>query len=165
MPLVPFDHLPDDARCWVFAAGAPLDEVDTPRLLAAVDAFLLTWAAHGTPLTSGRDFLDEHFLVVGVDERAAGASGCSIDGLFRVLQGIEDGIGTSMVGGGMVYFRGPSGLVHGCTRPQFQELAIDGDVTGETMVFDTTVTSVADFRGRFEKPAKESWQGSLLATG
>ena len=65
----------------------------------------------------------------------------------------------------MVYFRGSSGLVHGCTRPQFQELAIDGDVTGETMVFDTTVTSVADFRGRFEKPAKESWQGSLLATG
>ncbi|MFZ9778940.1 MAG: AMP-binding protein, partial [Ilumatobacteraceae bacterium] len=86
----------------VVYGGAPLDDVDTPRLLAAVDAVLLTWAAHGTPLTSARDFRDEHFLVVGVDERAAGASGCSIDGLFRVLQGIVEGIGTSMVGGGMV---------------------------------------------------------------
>jgi hypothetical protein len=162
MPLVPFDQLPDDARCWVFAAGAPLDEVDTPRLLAAVDAFLLTWAAHGTPLTSARDFRDELFLVVGVDERAAGASGCSIDGLFRVLQGIEDGIGTSMVGGGMVYFRGPSGLVHGCTRAQFTEMAMDGDVTGDTMVFDTTVTTVGDFRARFESPTRDAWQRSLL---
>ena len=100
--------------------------------------------------------------MVGVDERATGASGCSIDGLFRVLQGIEDGIGTSMVGGGMVYFRGPSGLVLGCTRPQFTEMAIDGDVNGDTMVFDTTVTTVGDFRTRFESPTHDAWQRSLL---
>ena len=91
MPLVPFERLPDDGRCWVFAARAPLDEVDTPRLLAAVDGFLMTWQAHGAPLTCAREFRDEHFLVIGVDVREADASGCSIDGLFHVLQQVGHG--------------------------------------------------------------------------
>ncbi len=162
MPLVPFADLPDDARCWVFAAAAPLDEVDTPRLLGAVDGFLLTWQAHGAPLTCGREFRDEHFLVIGVDERAADASGCSIDGLFRILQGMEDGIGTSMVVGGRVHFRGAEGMVFGCSRAEFEALAAEGAVTGETVVFDATVSMVGDYRARFERRARESWQAALL---
>lgn len=161
MPLVPFETLPDDARCWVFAARAPLDEVDEPRLLAAVDGFLLTWKAHGNALTSGRTFVDEHFLVVGVDERASDASGCSIDGLFRVLEKVEDGIGTTMVGGGNVYFRA-GGLVICATRAQFEAMATMGELDGETPVFDTTVGTVGDFRARFERPARASWHAQLM---
>lgn len=162
MPLVPFDQLPDDARVWVFGAQAPLDEVDAPRLLSAVDGFLLTWKAHATPLTCARDFRDEHFLAVGVDERASDASGCSIDGLFRVLQRIEEGIGTSMVGGGLVYFRDASGLVLHCTRAQFTAMAAMGEVNGETRVFDLTVTTAGDYRAHFERKAKDGWQRELL---
>lgn len=162
MPLVPFERLPDDARCWVFAARAPLDEVDEPRLLAAVDGFLLTWKAHGAPLTSARLFRDEHFLVVGVDERASDASGCSIDGLFRVLEKIEDGIGTSMIAGGQVYFRAPGGIVTNATRPQFEAMATMQEIDGDTPVFDTTVTTVGEFRARFERKARESWHAQLM---
>lgn len=162
MPLVPFATLPDDARVWVFAAQAPLDEIDEPRLLAAVDGYLLTWTAHGAALTCAREFSEEYFLAVGVDERASGASGCSIDGLFRVLQKLEDGIGTSMVGGGNVYFRDPTGLVVWCTRSQFELMSKMREVSGETRVFDLTVTTAGEFRTRFERRAAESWQQALL---
>ena len=164
MPLVPFSTLPNDARVWVFASQAPLDEIDAPRLLAAVDGYLLTWKAHGAALTCARQFNEEYFLVVGVDERASGASGCSIDGLFRVLQKIEDGIGTSMVGGGNVYFRDPTGLVVWCTRAQFELMSKTREVSGETRVFDLTVTTVGEFRTRFERPAEESWHRALLGS-
>jgi len=162
MPLIPFEKLPDDSRCWVFAALAPLDDVDEPRLLAAVDGYLITWKAHGAALTSAREFKDEFFLAVGVDEGASDASGCSIDGLFRNLQKIEDGIGTSMVGGGQVYFRAPGGLVTSCTRPQFEAMAAMGDIGADTMVFDTTVTTVGAYRKQFEIKARDSWHKELL---
>ena len=45
MPLVSFDKLPDDAKIWVFGADAPVDDVDSGRLLAAVDGFLMQWKA------------------------------------------------------------------------------------------------------------------------
>ena len=163
MPLVPFDTLPDDARLWVFGARAPLDEIDAPRLLGAVDGFLKQWKAHGNPLTCARDFREEYFLLVAVDERASDASGCSIDGLFRLLQQAEEGIGTSLVGGGTVYFRDELGLVHALSRADFQVLGSTGDVDGDTPVFDTTVTTVGELRTRFERPARDSWHADLLS--
>lgn len=162
MPLVALDTLPDDSRLWIFGARAPLDDVDAPRLLGAVDRFLKEWKAHGTPLTCSREFLEEYFLVVAVDERTSDASGCSIDGLFRLLQQAEAGIGTTMVGGGTVYFRDTLGLVHCVPRADFAVMAQDGDVTGDTPVFDTTITSLGEFRARFERPARQSWHADLF---
>lgn len=162
MPLIPFEEMPDDARLWIFGAGTPLDEIDSPRLLTAVDRYLESWKAHGDPLVCARTFTEEFFLAVAVDERASNASGCSIDGLFRVLQGIEEGIGTTMVGGGTVYFRDHAGFVHGCTRIEFSHMAAMDEIDLDTPVFDTTLTSVGEFRQRFETPVRGSWQARLF---
>lgn len=162
MPTIPFEKMPDDARLWVFAARAPLDDVDGEKVLGAVDQYLKGWRAHGTPLTSARELRDDHFLAVAVDERASDASGCSIDDLFRVLQEIEEGIGTSMVGGGLVYFRDAAGFVHGVTRAEFTHMAAMGEVTPATPVFDTTLTTVGEYRASFERPASAGWQARLF---
>jgi hypothetical protein len=162
MPLTAFDTLPDDARVWIFGAAAPVDDVDAARLLAAVDAYLLQWKAHAHPLSAARDWRDERFLVIGVDQRTEGASGCSIDGLFRMLQDLERAVGSSMVGGGLVFFRGPGDLVCALPRDEFEALARRGGADGGTVVFDTTITSAGEYRARFEIPAVESWHGTLL---
>jgi hypothetical protein len=163
MPLTDFTTLPDDARIWIFGADAPLDDVDAERLLTVVDRFLTDWAAHGHPLTSARDWRDERFLVVGVDQRTEGASGCSIDGLFRALTEIEKGIGASLVGGGNLFFRDDAtGFVHAVSRGDFTLMAKMGDVTGTTRVFDTTLTTLGDYRRGFERAASASWHAALL---
>jgi hypothetical protein len=162
MPLTTFDTLPDDARVWVFAAAAPVDDIDAAKLLAAVDTYLLQWKAHGHPLTAARDWREERFLAIGVDQRTEGASGCSIDGLFRMLQELERAVGSSMVGGGLVFFRGPGDLVCALSRDEFEALARRGGASGATHVFDTTIMSAGDYRTRFEVPAAESWHVALL---
>jgi hypothetical protein len=163
MPVVSFSTLPADARVWVFGAAASVDDVDEKKLLAAADAYLLQWKAHGHPLTCAREWRDERFLVIGVDQRSEGASGCSIDGLFRTLQGLERAIGTSLVGGGLVFFRDALGLLHAISRGDFERLAATGAVTVATSVYDTTVTTAGDYRERFTCPAGESWHATLLA--
>jgi hypothetical protein len=163
MPITTFAALPGDARVWVFAAAAPIDDVDETRLLAAVDGFLLQWKAHGNPLTVAREWRDERFLVVGVDQRTEGASGCSIDGLFRSLKELEKSIGTSLVVGGLVFFRGPGALVCALSRDDFSLLSRQGGVTEATPVFDTTVTTAGEYRAHFERPAATSWHATLLA--
>lgn len=162
MPLVDFTQLPDDARIWVFGAAAPVDDVDTLKLLATVDTFLLQWKAHGHPLTVAREWRDERFLVIGVDQRTEGASGCSIDGLFRTLQGLERAIGTSLVGGGRVYFRDPLGMVHAVSRDDFGLMARRGDVNADTPVFDTAATTAGAYRATFERPARHGWHAALF---
>ncbi|MFI5231323.1 MAG: hypothetical protein ACHQSE_02300 [Gemmatimonadales bacterium] len=163
MPLTSFANLPDDARVWVFGAAAPVDDIDSAKLLAAVDTFLVQWKAHGHPLTSAREWRDERFLIIGVDQHTEGASGCSIDGLFRTLQDLEQAVGSSLVGGGLVFFRGPGDLVCALPRDDFEALARRGGAGSTTPVFDTTITTAGDYRARFERPASESWHKALLA--
>jgi hypothetical protein len=163
MPLTSFEKLPDDARVWIFGAAAPVDDIDSAKLLAAVDTFLVQWKAHGHPLTSAREWRDERFLVIGVDQHTEGASGCSIDGLFRTLQDLEQAVGSSLVGGGLVFFRGPGDLVCALARDDFEALSRRGGADGTTPVFDTTITTAGDYRTRFERPASDSWHKSLLA--
>ncbi len=162
MPLVDLDTLPDDARTWVFGATPALDGSAAERLLADVDAHLVDWKAHGEPLTVARTLVEGRFLVVAVDQRTAGASGCSIDGLFRALQRAESGYGVSLVAGGRVFWRDTNGVVQGGGRDVFREDAARGAVTRDSLVFDTTVNTLGALRREFERPAARSWHAQLL---
>lgn len=162
MPPVPFPSLPDDARVWVFAAAAPVAGEGERELLAHVDRFLASWAAHGVPLRCARDWRDGRFLAVGVDQSVEGASGCSIDGMFRTLRALEPTLGTSLLGGGRVFWRDGAGMVCTAERFEFGERAEREGLGARTPVFDTTVTTAADWRTRFERPLAESWHAQLV---
>ena len=109
MPLLSFDALPDTSRVWVFGSERALDDNESARLLAEVDRFLVHWQAHGHPLSCGRDWRDDRFLTIAVDQSTAGASGCSIDGLYRALRALESAFDTRLLGGGTLFHRDASG--------------------------------------------------------
>lgn len=159
MPLVEFGHMPAEARLWVFGTGRPIDEGEESSLLDSVDAFLESWKAHGSPLDAAREWYDERFLLVAVDERTAPPSGCSIDALVRVLRGVEERLGFSLVDHHSVWYR-EDGAIRCVDRSTFRALAKEGRVGPDTVVFDTTLTRMAALRGgEFERPAAGSWHG------
>ena len=162
MPLVPLDSLPDDARVWVFGASSSLDDRAEQLLGHDVDAFLGQWHAHGAPLTVARTFSEGRFLTIAVDQRTAGASGCSIDGLYRALRDAEPAVGVSLVGGGRVFYRDASGAVQSATHDEFEELTGSGIINADSIVFDTTVQTLGDWRARFEARAGDTWHAKLI---
>jgi hypothetical protein len=164
MPLVPFESLPDTARVWVFASDKPVTGARSHQLLAAVDQYLSQWQAHGHPLTCGRDWRDDRFLAIGVDQTDAYASGCSIDGMFRALQALQGQLGATLVNGSLVHFRDRQGAIRSATRDEFLSLAHDGNVTGDTAVFDPTVTTAGEWRQRFETVVGRSWHRGLVTS-
>jgi hypothetical protein len=158
MAVIPFERLPPDARVWVFASDRALAPEQTELLLGAVDEYLAGWRAHGQPLTCGRAWRDGRFLAIGVDQSDAYASGCSIDGMFRVLQQLQQRLGASLVGGGRVFFRDADGAIQSAGRSEFGELGLPET----TRVFDPTVATVGEWSARFETSAASSWHASLL---
>jgi hypothetical protein len=162
MPTTAFDALPDLARVWVFAADRPVRGAQAERLLAEVDRYLAGWKAHGLPLTCAREWRDEHFLAVGVDQSQAHATGCSIDGLFRSLRTLEPEVGASLVGGGRVFYRDAGGAVRAVTREEFAELGRRGEVGADTPVFDPTVRTLGEWFDHFETTVAKSWHAELL---
>lgn len=160
MPKRSFSELSDDARVWVFASDRPVTDANAERMLAQVDDFLDRWHAHGTPLTSGREWRDARFLLIGAE--GEGASGCSIDGLYRALKMLGAEIGANLVTSGLVFYRDRNGAVHSATRPEFSTAAASGTVSPDVIVFDTSLTRLGDARRTFERPASESWHAALF---
>jgi hypothetical protein len=158
MPLTDFSRLPADARLWIFGAERALDTSERDALLGEVDRFLDQWKAHGAPLRAARDWREDRFLLVAVDEASIPASGCSIDAMVNVLKDLEGKLGVGLVGHGDVYWRAPSGEVRRATRADFRRLAEAGEVDADTRVFDTTLTRVGKLSdGGWERPAREAW--------
>jgi hypothetical protein len=163
MPIVPFDSLPDSSRIWVFGSDQPVTGEAAEQLLGEVDRFLEEWRAHGEPLRCGRLWSDNRFLVVGVDQSTANASGCSIDGLFRRLQLLERTIGARLVGGGRVFYRDSHGVAQCVSRSELDSLVASGTIGPDTTILDTSLTDLGEWRERFERPARKTWVGELLA--
>src|SRR5438876_7183252 len=144
MSVIQFEDLPNSSRAWVFGSDRTLDPAQSKIVMNEVDAFMHQWKAHGAELTSGRDWRYGRFLTVAVDQSTAGASGCSIDGLFRILKSLEPRIGSSLVGSSRVFFRDSAGAVRSASREEFAKLGRTGEVTQETPVFDPSVTSLGE---------------------
>ena len=162
MPLVSFEAIPDSARVWVFGSDRPITGDAATALLKGVDEYLVDWKAHGAPLTVSREWAFDRFLVVAVDQSTAGATGCSIDGLFRTLQQLEKSVGANLVAGGRVFYRDNTGTVQSVSRNEIESLASSGVITKDTVVFDTTISDLGTWRACFERRAKETWVKELL---
>lgn len=159
MPQISFDRLPSDASLWIFPAERRLSAEEATQVLAEADAFIGEWTAHGVPLMAARELRHDQFVLVGVDERAAGVSGCSVDKLVRQMQVLQRVLGVELVNNAPVLYRDGDAIVR-VPRETFAELAESGAVSPDTIVFDNTLTKVADLRaGRWEVPAAKSWHG------
>lgn len=157
MPRVPFESLPSDARLWVFPADRSLSSSEEEALLEEVDGFLDEWAAHGSPLTAAREWLERQFLLVAVDQRTVPPSGCSIDALVRRLRELGESRGLTLLEHGSVWYRAEDGIRR-VSRLEFAQLAARGQVRLTTPVFDTSITELAKLRGgEWERPAGASW--------
>lgn len=162
MPRVGFDELPPEARLWIFAAERPLTDPERARVTREVDDFIDRWAAHDVPLTAARDVRYRQFIFVAVDERAAGASGCSVDALVRRMKDLQAELGLELVNHAPVLYREGAGIER-VSRERFADLADNGAVSPGTVVFDNTLTRVEQVRaGRWELPAGESWHGGAF---
>jgi hypothetical protein len=122
-------------------------------------AFLEEWRSHGREITPGWGLVHDQFLVIGVDERAMGISGCSIDSMFRAVEGFRNAGGVEFSrSGNQVWYRDARNEVRCLDRSAFSDLARQGALDAETIVFDNTVSTLAELdRGRWEVPMRESW--------
>jgi hypothetical protein len=163
MSQVSFEDLPDDSRVWCFAAKQEPAASEIAHLLDAMRRFVDQWTAHRQDLSAGVTWLHQRFLLVGLDERTVGASGCSIDALMGRLAELEREVGIRLTDASPVWYRDQDGRIQSVTREGFRNLAKSGSIGPETPVFDLTASSLGLVRsGGLERPASTSWHARLL---
>lgn len=158
-----FTNFPDSAKLWIYPLARPLTEAGRARVTQRLDGFLREWNSHGAAVIGAyRIFEDRFILVTGYVED--GVSGCSTDSMMRVMKSLRDEYGIDGFDRSLVYFRDADRVLRGVTRPEFKALVSAEQVDADTVVFDSTITTVGDLRaGRFETTFGKSWHARAFA--
>ena len=154
----PFDHLPDAARIWVYAADRDLNELEENRTVEILQSFCASWTSHGRPVRSAAGMLESRFAVIAGHIPGGDISGCGIDASVHALDQAKGELGLEWLSALAVHYRDANEAIRSVSRAAFRASAAAGDVHEKTIVFDPGIQQLGELRaGRFERPAEETW--------
>jgi hypothetical protein len=153
---VSFDHLPDSARIWIYQAGRPFSEAEVIGLQPALARFAEAWTSHGRTLQASATILHRQFLVIGLNEAVADASGCSIDASVRFVREVEQQLGVELLEKSRLAFL-INGEVKQLGRLELKQAVAEGILTPETLYFDNTVARRGQLQQAWPAPAATTW--------
>jgi len=159
--LVSFDSLPDHARIWIYPSNRKLSEEEVALVKERTSEFLTQWTAHGADLTAGFDLPYDRFLVIGLNQDQAAASGCSIDASVRFIQSLQDELGVDLLDKMNVTFYSGDFIAHK-SLIEFKKMAKNKSVSRNTVVFNNLVNTKEEYLNYWEVPAHESWHNRFL---
>lgn len=158
-----FQHLPDNARLWVYAANRPINLEEHEYICGRLSNFIDDWQAHGAKLKAAFTLLHRRFILIAVDEGPQNATGCSIDACVHEIQDIGQSLGLDFFNRMQVVYRDETNnLVVSCSIAELKALIAGHDFPDDTPIFNTGITHLSDLNTNWEIPAYQSWVNRYL---
>jgi hypothetical protein len=164
---VPFEQLDETSRVWIYQSASKLTEQQAEAINVDLYTFLQEWTAHNEMLhTNGKVYYNQ-FVVIFVDERFSGASGCSIDKSIHYIEHLEKKYDISLSERKKVAFLDDSNPNNGSViklseLSHLNTLVESGEINEDTMFFDNLVKTKYDFEKHWLKPFKNSWHKRFI---
>ena len=153
--LVDFNILPSQSRVWVYAIKQKLINNQENYVLNCISNHIKKWVAHKLPLSAGVTVLENHFIVVALDESINSASGCSIDALQNIINELEKELSISLTNRLNVFC-----VIDGVISC-IPAIDLAFSVNKDTLFYDLTIQKKSEL-SNWLKPIKEGWCYSFL---
>lgn len=160
--LTEFKSLPEDSRVWVYQANRKLSDQEVAEIIEKSEEFLTKWTAHGAALEAAVEVRYNRFIVIGLNQANASASGCSIDASVHFIQSLQEKFDVDLLDKMNVTFYSGEYIAY---KPleDFKKMAKDKSVSKNTVVFNNLVNTKSEYLENWEVPAKDSWHSRFLS--
>jgi len=158
---VPFDTLPEDSRIWIYQSNRKLSDEEVADIETATQAFLMNWAAHGTPLEASFLVMYNRFIILAVNQEVQAVTGCSIDASVVFIQQLEQQYNIDLLDKMDVTFRQGDFITHK-TLLDFKKMVKEKSVSSNTIVFNNLVNTIEEWKESWEVPAADSWHSRFF---
>lgn len=153
---IEFKDMPENSRVWVYQAGRQFSSQEATLVNSKLSAFCEGWNAHGNPLPTSFEILDNQIIILAVDETGLGASGCSIDSSVRALRQLEEQLGNDLTNQGKVTFRSNSGEIHVTSALGIKAKVTSGEIESDTLVVNPQIQTKKELENVWIS-ASDSW--------
>jgi len=162
MDAVDIETLPDEANLWVYQADRLLNEQEVACISKKLEKWQLEWNTHGLALYSEAWIEDQLFLILAIDESRQPASGCSIDQSVHFIRQIGSRINVDFFDRMNFAYQDEEGRVKLTTDKEIGRLYEKGQITDDTLFFDTTISTKGEWKKQKLTPLKDSWHRRFL---
>ncbi len=160
--LADFSTLPNESRVWIYQSNRKLSDEEVAVISEKTTEFLTQWTAHGANLEAAFEIRYNRFIVLGLNQENASASGCSIDASVHFIQQLEKQFEIDLLDKMNVTFYNGEFIAHK-SLADFKKMAKARSVSPNTVVFNNLVNTKEEYLENWEVPAKESWHNRFLA--
>ncbi len=150
------------SKVWIYQSNKEFSTEELVWLQKQLFHFTEQWTAHNQQLVAKSEIRYKRFIILMVDETAAGASGCSIDKSVHFMQEIERTLGVNLFDRLQFAYKNEEKIVV-VNRSEMELNIENGIVTKNTIVFNNLVTTKAALDNQWEIPLAESWHANYFA--
>ena len=151
----------EKSKVWIYLSDRVFTSDEESSIQHSLNQFVKEWTAHGANLKASGEIRFNRFIILMVDETAAGASGCSIDKSVHFIKSIENQYGVQLFNRMLfAWKRGEEVFVSHLNK--LQELFDHGEITGDTIVFNNLVATKKERNEKWMVPLKDSWMSARL---
>ncbi|GMN11436.1 hypothetical protein MTsPCn9_09570 [Croceitalea sp. MTPC9] len=159
--LVDFESLPGESRIWIYQCNRSFSKQEMDEVTVGLNTFLTQWTAHGSDLKAGFEIKYNRFIVIGLDQTEANASGCSIDASVHYIQSLEKKYNVNLLDKMNVSYKQGEYVAYKDLK-DFKKMAKERAVSKNTVVFNNLVATKQDYLENWEVPASESWHARFM---
>ena len=153
--LLPDDFSPN-SRVWIYQSNRPFSEQEETEINEQLHNFYIQWQSHGTEVKGWARLIFRQFVVVMADESFSGVSGCSTDGMVRIIKSFERQYSVDLFDRLTITF-----LVNQQPQPlpiQQVKYALEkGYIETDTLLFNNTVDTKEKLEKSWLVPLDKSW--------
>lgn len=154
-------NLAPQSTVWFYLSETKLNESQTQRITNELQGFTACWDSHGHPLKSSFEIIENHLIVISVDASTS-ASGCSVDKLTHVIRKIESELNIPLFNRQLVLFQEKTGDWAVDTLNGFKEKLQKNILDSETLIYDLTTNTLAEYFDRGIVSIQKSWLKKYL---
>lgn len=154
--VVDFNSIANESRLWIYQIDRDLNEDEESKLLNETIDFLNEWTAHGSKLSAAVKIIDHRLLIIAADESNAGASGCSIDSQVAFLRNIQLALNIDLFSRNSIFYK-ENNSFKSIELNEFKNKISSGEISDDTLFYNTTIHKKDQLENGFIIPVKESW--------
>lgn len=152
---IPFDKLAETSRLWVYSSSTEITKEQAQIISQELTCFLDAWEYHKKKLSASFKIFENRFIIVALDDSEHGVGGCSMDGLQRLIQTLEQQLSLSLMNRLNVFCK-IDGEIECIPSFNFKD-SVDSD----TLFYDLTIQKKSEINS-YLKPVKNGWCRTLL---
>ena len=153
--LVHYKDIPNDSRIWIYASDHILSNEHENVIKKKIEQHIINWKSHKSPLTAAVTILENHFIIILLDDSKNSASGCSIDSLQRIILELELHLEISLTNRLNIFCR-IDDMIHCYHSSRLHENA-----NSETLFYDLTIQRKSELE-YYLKPISNGWCAHLV---